>query len=266
MSAAHMLFRRACCALLLGAGLQCWLGAPRLLGQAGVCDPSLKPPAGESPFGYRQRGERCEGIYAREVAGTTLLLVSLTKEFEDYGAAFPKFLEVAWSSPNTNPVRVRGYSLRSQLYYQMDTVRPPGTASFSWPADMLAGLNVRKPDLGVVARVSMQVGDTEREVYLPVRIGSSSPRVLGKYDVVLLSDQELSEVYLTLTELDTDGRPGRVLRRNVPLAYGFYPAQRAIHFGLPEVASRGIYLLTAAATLRSGGSYRFQFWFYDDGA
>jgi len=246
-------------------GLQYSLRPPGLLCQDGFCDPNLKPPAGESPFGYRLREERCEGIYAREVAGTTLMLASFTKQFGDYGAVFPKFLSVAWSAPSANPVRLRGNSLRSQLYYQMDTVRPPGTNSFSWPADILAGLNIRKPDLGVVASASMRVGDTEREVYLPVRIGPSSQAPPGKHDVVLLSDQELSEVYLTLTELGLDGRPNRVLRRNAPLAYGFYPAQRAIHFGLPEISGRGVYLLTAAATLRSGGSYRLQFWFYDDG-
>jgi hypothetical protein len=120
---------------------------------------------------------------------------------------------------------------------------------------------MHKPDLGVVAKVSMQLADSERDVYLPVQISSSSPGVPGKYDLVLLSDQELSEVYLSLTELGTDGKPDRVLRKNTPLGYGFYPAQRAIHFGLPEVARRGLYLVTAAATLRAGGSYRLQFWF-----
>jgi hypothetical protein len=264
MSDAQRLLCRACCILLFGLGLSCWLGPPGLLGQDDFCDPNLKPPAGESPFGYRQRGERCEGTYAREVAGTTLLVASFTKEFEDFGAAIPALLKVAWNSPVRNPVRVRGYSLRSQLYYQMDTLRPPGIGSFSWPANVLAGLNVRKSDLGVVARVSMQVGDTEREVYLPVRIGSSNSAT-GKYDLVLFSDQELSEVYVTLTELGPDGRPAHVLRRNAPLAYGFYPAQRGIHFGLTEVADRGLYLLAAGATLRSGGSYKLQFWFYHDG-
>lgn len=259
---APRIFGRVCCAAIIVL----WLAHPRLAAQVGFCDPNLKPPANDSSFGYQLRGERCEGIYAREVAGTTLLLTSFTRQFEDYGTPFPQSLEVAWNSPATSPVRLRGYSLRSQLYYQMDTVRPQGSGTFSWPANMLAGLNIRKPDLGVVARVSMRVGDAERDVYLPVRIGSASPAKPPKYDVVLLSDQELSEVFLTLTQLGTDGRPERVLRKNAPLGYGFYPAQRGIHFGLPEVTARGFYIMTAAAVLRSGGSYRLQFWFYDDGA
>ncbi len=255
------------------AGGMVWLGVccvaafgPQgMFGQDGVCDPSLKPPAGGSPYAYQLRGDRCEGVYAREVAGTTLLVASFTREFEDFGASIPALLKVRWTSPSGKPVRVRAYSLRSQLYYQMDTVRAAGGGSYVWPSNVLAGLGLRRSDVGIVARTPAQVGDTERELYLPLRVGAAKQAAAPRFDLTLLSDQELVEVYIALTALGADGRAGRVLRANSALGHGFYPAQRGIHISLPEVTGRGFYRLAAGATLRSGGSATIQIWFYHDG-
>jgi hypothetical protein len=243
----------------------CCLPVFTLAAGDGVCDPGLKPPVGESPYSYQPRGDRCEGIYAREIAGTTLLVASFTRAFADFQASAVAALSLTWATPARNPVSVRAYSLKPQLYYQMDTALSSGVGAYSWPTNVLAALGVRKSDLGVVARVFMPVGDSEREVYLPLRVGVSQAPADGKYDLVLLSDQELSEVFITLTGLGPDGKQARILRRNTPLGYGFYPAQRPIHVTLPEVVDKGLYVLAAGATLRSGGSYTLRFWFYHDG-
>jgi hypothetical protein len=232
--------------------------------QGGFCDANLRPSAANTTYGYQARGDRCEGVYEREVAGTTLLVASFTRGFEEFAAPPTASLNVTWTSPSASPVRVRAYSLRRQLYYQMDTAKAPGPGLYTWPTDVLAGLGIGKTDLGVVVRTSMPLEGADRDVYLPAIVGSR-PLTAGKYDLVLLSDQELSEVFITLSILGLDGRPVRVLRKNAPLNYGFYPAQRAIHLGLPEVAEKGMYLLAAGATIRSGGSYTLRCWFYHDG-
>jgi hypothetical protein len=87
----------------------------------------------------------------------------------------------------------------------------------------------------------------------------------ARNDLILFSDQELSEIFITLTSLGVDGKRARILRKSTPLAYGFYPAQRGIHVALPEVVEKGLYALAAGATLRSRGSYILRFWFYHDG-
>ncbi len=51
--------------------------------QEDPCDRGLEGLA-RGPHGYALRGDRCEGIYAQQVAGTTLILASLTQSFEDY--------------------------------------------------------------------------------------------------------------------------------------------------------------------------------------
>ena len=86
------------------------------------CDEGLRAPTG-IVFGYRARGDRCEGVYVRQLGGTTMALASLTAAFEDFQADSVKQLIVAWGSPETNVgIRVRG--IQPNLYYGMD-VAPP---------------------------------------------------------------------------------------------------------------------------------------------
>lgn len=104
----------------------CFGGAEAASGQANSCDPSLKQPSGDSPNAYKQRSDRCEGIYAREVAGDVLLLGSLTESFDDFSPTSGGRLRLSWRSPGSESVHLRVYSLRPHFYYRMDSAPPSG--------------------------------------------------------------------------------------------------------------------------------------------
>jgi hypothetical protein len=67
-------------------------------------------------------------------------------------------------------IRLRGVGLRQRLYYQMDAVRPAGATSYTWNTGVLASLNLKPSELGLLAWVSTQVGTRTRDVYLPLGI------------------------------------------------------------------------------------------------
>jgi hypothetical protein len=118
--------------------------------QEGPCDSQLKPLAGD-PNGYRVRGDRCEGIYIKDVAGSANLLVaSFTESFEDYDPASGTDLLIDWKAPERGEVRLRAYALRRRLHYCMDTLRPGARTSYVWPSGLLNALSIAKQDLGVV--------------------------------------------------------------------------------------------------------------------
>lgn len=256
--------RRLCVAcLFLLAG--CLVGSARLLAQ-NPCDSTLKRSAAPSPYAYGLRQDRCEGVYAREVAGETLLLVSYTEWFEDFVALSDGRLNLEWRAPGNEETLLRAYSLRPHLYYRMDALRSPGATSYSWPTDVLAALKVGKPDLGVVAMTNALAGGTKRQVYLPLRIGPpSSPGRAPNRQIILWSDTELSEVYLSVALVEPGGRSQPYLRQNKALGYGFYPAGRGITVALPEMKTKGIYRVEVGATLRQGGSSTASFWLYQSG-
>src|ERR1700754_4029055 len=70
------------------------------------CDASLVRNT-HNPLSYRDRGGRCEGLYVKQVASTTLLIVSLTESFEQYNPALDKPLQMEWDkTPGKSGVRL----------------------------------------------------------------------------------------------------------------------------------------------------------------
>src|SRR5579863_1516285 len=65
--------------------------------QSSPCDPHLPQPA-QDPYGYRLRGDRCEGVYIQEVSGAPLLVASWTESFADYDLTSRQQLAMEWDT------------------------------------------------------------------------------------------------------------------------------------------------------------------------
>lgn len=225
------------------------------------CDHGLEQPK-ENPYGYRLRGDRCEGIYVKQVASSTLMVASFTEAFEDYDPSSNRDLLVEWKVLGNEPVRLRAHSLKRKLYYRMDTVRTPETRAFNWPVGLLAALAIPRQDIGVVGWTHYSAGTIEKEVYLPLRINQKKDKSrLGSYTVVLLPGAELSEVYVSLATMGKNGQPENFLRDGIALGYNYYPADRRIDVPISDLTAPGLYYVEIGATLKTGGSATVEFWF-----
>ena len=146
----------------------------------------------------------------------------------------------------------------------MDAVRPAGTKSFSWNSELLGGLSIPRVDVGVVGTALTRVGDTETDVYLPLRITQAGKPVgTSGYRLVLLPGVELKEVFVTL--ISTSGNQSHTITDAQPLHYGYYPPERALEIPVSGARTRGLYHLLVAATLESGGASGVDLWFYHAG-
>jgi len=108
--------------------LACWL-PDRAPAQEDHCDPYLKQ-IDDNPLGYRLRGDRCEGIYIKEVGSTSLIVASLTNSFDDFDFTTDKELQIKWELADSSRVYLRAQSLKRRLHYRMDTVRPSETTAY----------------------------------------------------------------------------------------------------------------------------------------
>lgn len=226
------------------------------------CDASLVGMT-SSELGYRDRGNRCEGLYIEKVGGTTLLLASFTESFEQYDSRSGKPIRIEWNRPLGNStVRVRAQGLNSRLYYRMDTVQPAGSTSYTWPSHVLASLNIGANDIGVLGSTKRAVGQTERDIYLPVRISQAGRAIRkGSYQLIILPGVELQEMFITLATTQADGQPAKFIKDGEKLGYGFYPAERRIEIPVTGLTNPGTYYLHIGATIKSGGSATIEFWF-----
>jgi hypothetical protein len=235
----------------------------RLSAQA-ICDPSLIQNK-NTPLGYRNRGDRCEGLYINQVSSTTLMIASFTESFEDYSIASGRALQVEWDRPPGNStIQLRAQSIKRKLYFRMDVVEPSANTSFSWSSDILASLNILKSDIGIVGFTQYVVGQKKRNVYVPLRIKQEGKNIdTSGYKLVLLPGVELAEVYISLAQIDPDGNPKSFIKKGDSLGYGYYPADRGIEIPISGLKEMGTYYMEIATTLRSGGSSTIEFWFYN---
>jgi len=212
------------------------------------CDRNL-PVSKSDPLGYRDRNDRCEGLYIQKVSSQAPLLVAsfgridLPERFTPGGA-----LLVNWGV-DASDVRFRAYSLKPRTYYRMDRRDPVKSHSYRWPTDMLAALKLTRRDFGIVAFTEQKPGNV---VYLPVRIGNSSAGTRQTYELLLVPGEELKELYVGLWRISGGKRES--VSPAKPLGYGFYPAGRSFAVPVGPIERAGMYLLELGATLRNGGS------------
>lgn len=209
--------------------------------QDSYCDRGLVDRA-RGNAGYAQRGDRCEGLYVQEVAGTALFLASFVERFDDFDARSGDPLVVGWTAPDAAPVRIRARGVKRDLYYQMDTIGPRGSTSYSWSTDLLASLRLGRPDIGVLGWTEHTIGNVARELYLPLRIGERDAEAgTAAYTLLIFPNVQLDEVYVSLGLVGADGQVGDWLIEDEPLAHGFYPAERPVDLTVPQVDLSGVY-------------------------
>jgi hypothetical protein len=262
LRARKLLLAMSCAALLLAPAIA---GSQAGSTGSGDCDPGLRQPEGNPPNAYAQRSGRCEGIYAREIAAANLGIASFTRQFDSFDANTEGTIRLDWKTPAPNVVHIRATSLKPRSFYRMDALRAAGADSWLWPTDILKVLGIDKTSLGVVATTTVPLNGIDRAVYLPLRISAKGTTQPSRpYEILLRSDVELSEVFVSIAELDKQGKPISYLRQNKPLLYGIYPAERGIPvaIGASELREGAIYQVDVGATLRTGGSANTKFWIY----
>jgi hypothetical protein len=241
--------------------VQSVVGAP----SSSDCDPGLKQPEGNPSNAYAQRQGRCEGIYVREIAGANLGVASYAALLDGVDPKAGGTIRLQWNTPAPTAVHLRAVSLKPRFFYRMDASRPAGDDSWLWPTDVLNVLDIDKASLGIVATATIPLNGVDRVLYLPLRVSSTGAmQASHSYKILLRSDVELSEVFVSIAEVDKQGKPITHLRQNKPLLYGIYPPERGIpiSIGPSELRENAVYQVDVGATLRTGGSANIKFWIY----
>ncbi len=217
------------------------------------CDSALLGRARGGSFGYAPRGDRCEGLYSRQVAGGTVLyLVSLTEAFGDYDPRTADTLIVEWSGAGDGALRLRAEGVRPELYYRMDAGRPGSAGSFRWPTTVLVSQRIPRRDIGVVGWTTRSLGGSAREVYVPLRIaprGRTAP--CGTPRLALWPGRRLDSLTMSVASVSASGVQSAWIREDEELGEGYYPAQDTISVLLSGLAP-GTYVVRFVAFPRGG--------------
>ncbi|HYH98541.1 hypothetical protein [Hyalangium sp.] len=228
-------------------------GAP----PAELCDSSLEADL-RNEYGYRQRGDRCEGLYVRSVSGSGLVLLSLTAGIADYDDSDSDSLFIRWPQLPAEKLKlegeihIRASRLHRGHYYQMDTRRPWAAFLYGWEAELVRAL-VPPRELGILASIqSPQVSG--EEVYVPTLLVQSKTDtpLIERYRVGFFPGASLTEVRVTIAPVDTAGRIGTSKYDKVALPFTPVPPSLPQFLEIPIdwFSETGIYWVWISAKTR----------------
>jgi hypothetical protein len=254
--------------LTLAVAVAVATAAPAVAAPEDHCDPTINPAKlRDKPLGYRPFGDRCEGLYAQSVGASTMRVVSFTAGAARFKTGEPKPILIAWPKVKDGPIRLRAKSLKSNLYYQMDTLQPETASSFTWRTDMVRRLSLGARDLGLVGWMEARVGGETETVYLPltVRQGGAG-KAARDYRLLIAPGQPLKTVSWSIYRFDeTDQRyhqvpPKATQQRNV------HRSSRGVPIPIRDLPGKGIYYIEITGELPADGlKTSRKIWFYHPG-
>jgi hypothetical protein len=230
------------------------------------CDPLIDV-AATRPDSYKERGDRCEGVYEQKVSGGTgLRVASLTDSSPRFDLAPGDAVHLSWATDGSASVRLRALSLRFHHYYRMDSTRPAGTSAWVWPADVLGQHKLTSREIGVVGIVRRQFADGARDVFVPIRMAKNAAPPPGRpYTLVVRPDANLRQLFLTVSRLKADGTPDVALTADEDLKQGPYPARAGVAVHLPPLPKPGYYSVELAGVTESSQPVTLELTFYHGG-
>ncbi|MCI0452371.1 MAG: hypothetical protein L0Z51_08265 [Candidatus Latescibacteria bacterium] len=212
---------------------------------------------------YRNRGDRCEGLYVEELGGRELEVASFTNHVVPYDIDKDTTISVVWTVPPKGIVRVRGQRLITPPFYRLDAVGKENAGVFTWATRILRALDIEHSMLGVTASTQMQMGKAQHAVYLPVSFGPGPIDVAGSdnFELILISDYELKSAHVSVARVRDSGDIGAFLSekelRTLPTVSG-----GALRISLAAPNEAGIYYVEVGAEIASGGSVARQLFFF----
>jgi hypothetical protein len=212
--------------------------------------------------GYQARGDRCEGVYARQVAGTTMFLSSFTQTFEKYDLTSDDPLVIRWFARPDSGVQLRAETIKAGRYYRMDTRLAPRDSVYRWPNRILTSERLAQTDLGVLGWTRITLGGRRRIAYLPLAITQKgAPTACGPLQLAFSTETRLTEVLVSLSQVDSTGAVLRVIKNDSALNRGFYPAGSPVLVSLrrSDLAAAGLYSLKISASLSPRGYYSHEY-------
>lgn len=241
--------------------LMCGVCVDVALSQSANCDPNLRKTS-DDPLAYRIRGDRCEGKYVREDVTTSLTIASFIESFEKIDPKTRTSLIVSWYRVGTSKLRLRAQSLTPDIHYRMDTVLNHGSNSYVWSFDVLnkTEIKISQDELGVTGTVTLPVGKSTKDVYLPLRISHLPLGTPSKvFRLIVVPGLELADITYAIAPARADGTLGKFVKKD--LGYSYYPGGRGIILDIPKPKA-GLYYIEIGATVKGGGSASTNLWIY----
>ncbi|WP_306030175.1 hypothetical protein [Stappia sp. MMSF_3263] len=215
------------------------LAAISVNAQESICREEINP-ISSSDLAYKQRGDRCEGLFSQQVSATGMRIAAYHRHPASYDET-SLALNISSGATDTSKA-LTVTSLRPKQFYRMDA-RFSGN-NYSLPLDVVRHPNVNVVPSDFAAVVCKENCDTSVPTLTPASFGGED--AFNPY-IALVANLELFELRISIKADDT----GEVLFDKEMLGNRTWPASRPATFPLkPYLENRASITLEIVAVGR----------------
>ena len=221
------------------------------------CAQGVVPATQQAEYGYKSRGEYCEGYVKQNVSAPDLEMVQFTEGEFVYNLQQDKVLTIRPATFIRGEVFVRVASKQSKLAYRLDGSIGPNSF-LSWDLrQVIIPERLEAYGLGIFAyRLSSNINRKDPKIYIPVTVGGSqggvsSQRKPGK-KIVFRSATDIEDIRWRLKYANGHTTDYTLIR---PKGVSFFSKEEPIEILLPGDLEPGEYILEVA--FRAKGKQRF---------
>jgi hypothetical protein len=163
-------------------------------------------------FGYRLRGDRCEGQYQQPSAGVleALTIVSFACANKSFSISNSR-PTIAWPSNEGLPVSIRIDTLpQIRLRYRLDTAVSASNSRYTWDSDTWSALSIEPEYLGIVIKGPAKIGaNVFHGTLLQARVGTelSLPDCSAGPTLAVRTGVPITVLKVCTAALAPDGQP-----------------------------------------------------------
>jgi hypothetical protein len=227
--------------------------AVKPLGGEQHCDPNIPRDFGNE-LGYRERGDRCEGLYRTRVASNAFIPIAFDAIQQQIDP--PKVANVSLG-PSPEPLWLTAVSASPLTPYRMDVRLAPQQRSFAWSTALLQHAGLSGAKVGLYATLDRRLLGKTRQALVAVRCRADIPGEPGKphagsprRQIRLRLGLDLSRAWWTLSRVGAEADQ-RSTVASARIEGGLLAAERIVNIDL-DLSPGGCFLLELGGLLEVG--------------
>lgn len=187
------------------------------------------------PHRYMDRGDRCEGLYAKlaaEVGSLTLVGATRLRSIPDSAGS----LTLAWAASPGDSVWLVSESTKPRIPFRMSSLRVGPTRGFDWSLELARSEGLTAASLATLAWSSRPVGGSVSRVYLPLTLTTpGAGKLTDSVALRLMSSVELTALSISAGLVERDGQVKQWLLHDRKLENAYTTRDQPIVVVVPRV-------------------------------
>jgi hypothetical protein len=233
-----------------------------------LCDDQISIPK-DHPFAYKNRGDRCEGIYIKKISGYGGSIVSFLKIGKKVKSKNNNNVYLYWDIPKEPSifkdkiVYIEAKSINQRIPYRMDT-QISSNNYYEWKTDIIEYYKLDFTEICIKAIMRNNDEKKIKKIIIPLELCDDSKvrNFKDKYEIKILSDKTISKALLSIVKTNSNGELLNVAYNNLKVISSEKPYRALYPINFRLNTNSGFYFFNIGLEYESGDFDSIDGYFY----